>query len=101
MINNFEEIKPNIIEKMLRFLLPKSNSLNFSMDSILYWYLEFEELEIKREIAFNNERVIIYKAPTKDNYGIWCDSLVNFKDIESYEEINMNIFESHWELLHD
>ena len=41
--NKFEQIKPNIIERILTFLLPKSNDTNVNSDSVLYWFLEVED----------------------------------------------------------
>jgi hypothetical protein len=95
-INNFEQIKPNIIARVLTFLLPKSNNTNVNSDSILYWFLEVEGGNIKREIGFNQENIVSYKAPSSHNYGIWCDSFVELNNPEDYNEISVTTFESCW-----
>lgn len=94
--NKFEQIKPNIIERILTFLLPKSNDTNVNSDSVLYWFLEVEDGNIKREIGFNQENNVSYRAPSNRNYGIWCDSFVEINKLEDYDEISVTTFESYW-----
>lgn len=95
--NNFEQIKLNIIERFLAFLLPKTNSMNIDTDSIFYWLLEVEGLSVKREIGFDKEDTVIYKAPSDQNYGVWSDSFFELNNIKKYEKINETVFESYWE----
>ena len=95
--NNFESLKPNLLEKVLNRLLPKANQKFIKVDSIIYWYLEIDKLEIVREIAFDIENKVIYAAPNNLNYGIWCDSPVNLKIFEKIEDISKKTFDFFWE----
>jgi len=76
-------------------------------DKICTWYIEYDDVEYKlvvREIGVDANGNVLFFAPSKRNFGYWCDLDV---DIEFYkqhfdlEEITKEEFESLWKSLND
>lgn len=76
-------------------------------DKICSWYIEYDDVEYKlvvREIGVDVDGNVLFLAPSKRNYGYWCDLDV---DIEFYKRhfdlvgISKEEFDSLWESLND
>ncbi|CVK16191.1 hypothetical protein Ga0061079_105150 [Apibacter mensalis] len=77
-----------------------SGNLNKQKD-IKYWYLLLDNNNIPiKEIAFNNNKKIIYKAPLEKKYGLFVDSSIIFENIEDYEIIDYKVFLNYWNMGH-
>jgi len=57
--------------------------------------LDYNNKPVK-EIAFDENGLIVYKAPNKRDYGLFSDSPIVFESIENYEFIDESFFNSLW-----
>jgi hypothetical protein len=65
--------------------------------SISYWYLLLnDEKEPIKEMGFDENGNIVYKAPYKKDYGFFSDSPISFESIEDYEIIDESVFNTLW-----
>lgn len=64
---------------------------------INYWYLLLDNNNKPvKEIAFDENDLVVYKAPNKRDYGLFSDSPIVFESIEDYELIDEYLFNSIW-----
>lgn len=57
--------------------------------NINFWYIEFDDAEFHlaiKEMGVDKNGKVVFWAPSKRNYGYWCDSDV---DIELYKQFNI------------
>ena len=80
--------------KVLTEILESKNDL---YNSIEYWYLLMDNKgKVIKEIGFDKNGSVSYKAPYKKNYGLFTDSPVIFDSTSDFEVIDVNIFNSIW-----
>lgn len=76
------------------------NFLDFEIscyENIEYWFLLINHQHIPiQEIGLDKYNNILYKAPYKNNYGLFIDSLITIEDPEKYEQISISEFETRW-----
>lgn len=70
-----------------------------NLEKVNYWYILLDRNGNPiKEIAFDKNDLIIYKAPKKGNYGLFCDSPITFASIKDYEIIDDINFYRLWEV---
>lgn len=88
-------------------MLSSNPDLEEHRDKICTWYIEYDDVEYKlvvREIGIDANGNVLFFAPSKRNYGYWCDLDV---DIEFYKqhfdlvEISKDKFDFLWGPLND
>ena len=89
-----ENHKSDLIEKLL-IKLTKSNIHNVSK-----WLIEFdnENEYVNKEIGLDEKGIVIYKAPTENEYGYWSDTNLQIADFEKFAPtpILNEEFENYW-----
>ncbi|GAA0871050.1 hypothetical protein GCM10009117_01950 [Gangjinia marincola] len=88
---------------LFSFWVPRANlGYESKMHLVKIWLIEFKEEDGKflpwREIALGLDGNPIFAGPSKNNYGFWLDTHMQFKDFDDYELIEKNEFEIYWDL---
>lgn len=83
--------------KAIKVLSEILESNNDFYDCIKYWYLFMDDKgRVIKEIGFDENGRVLYKAPYKKNYGLFTDSPVIFDSTSDFEVIDVNIFNVIW-----
>ena len=93
----------HIFIKHMFFFIPDSNpDLEANSERISTWYIEYDDVEYNlpiKEFGIDVNGKILFLAPSKKNYGYWCDLDAN---IDFYQKkfnityISAEEFYSYW-----
>ncbi len=98
---NFCIIGWNCIKRFIEVLISSNSGYGSKADSIVYWYLEFEDEHSPpiREIGFDVFDNPIIIMPYNKDYGFWVDNNLTLNDFKidfKVEEITRSVYENAW-----
>lgn len=107
---DFEESKPKennsvwetMLSSLLEKVLPKANpTLESCIGKVHTWYVEYDTSGnfVNREIGVDNGGSVIFKAPSEDNLGYWCDNALTLEDFKRFHPICVSayVFNELWQ----